>query len=336
MSMNTKMVITQFKREFWENKTSFFITPALVTAFIIVMAICASLYSGGLVNKNGVQFHYTNNNVPLQADVKLNDENSAPKLEMGAQSDENKTIKNFNIVTSVEKDPTAFDGMVLGSMYANCALLFLVFAIVLASYSLRCLFDDRKNKDILFWHSMPVSETTNVLVKLGMILLVAPAVILALNLIITFLFVILGVIFLACFGVKISFLLSSVFGGQSLYIPFQVFYELIFSLLMSLPIIGFALFVSALAKKSPFFMFMSPALLALVDILLNKFFGINVGFIDLCSLYFGTLVHAKGAFILQEAFVFDASMLLPSFTCVGVGAMFIAGAIWLRNNRNEI
>ena len=103
-----------------------------------------------------------------------------------------------------------------------------------------------------------------------------------------------------------------------------------------MPIIGFAFLASAFAKKTPFFTFASPAILLLTDKILNSMFGINIGVIDALSIYARALVNVKEAFILQQLFIFNSSMILPLFACLSVGALFIAGAIWLRNNRYEI
>ena len=333
--MNSRVITTQFKREFWENKISFLVTPALVSALILLVIVCASLFSSSLL-KDG-NFHFTYNSSELVQGSNLPD--NSPKLKIN--DDSSSTVadtptKKIDAVTSVMSEPDAFDSMVMGSMYVNCAFLYLIFSIVMASYSLRCLFDDRKNKDILFWRSMPLSETTNVLVKLAMVVVAAPIIMLALNMLITLLAILIGLVFFGYFGVEIRFLIASIIHGKSLYIPFQIFYELTISLLVSLPVIGFAFFVSALAKKAPFLMFASPALLALADLSLRKFFGLNMGFIDLLSVYFGVIVQMKSAFILQESFTFDHAMILPFISCLAVGGLFIAAAIWLRNNRYEI
>jgi ABC-2 type transport system permease protein len=244
--------------------------------------------------------------------------------------------KHFDAVTSVLEGPNAFDNMVSGAMYANCVLLYVVFAIVIGGYSLRCLFDDRKNRDILFWRSMPVSETTNVLVKLATIMVVAPVITLLLNLVVTLAAIILGLVFFGFFGVGPGVILDSIFHGQALYLPFIVFYELLFSFVVLSPVFGFALFASAFAKKSPFFLFASPVALVVVDLLMQKSWGLSIGVVGLFKLYFAEFAHMRSAFVLKEALVFDASMVLPLVICVGASVFFVSAVIWLRNNRYEI
>lgn len=328
------LYVTQVKRELWENKVSFIYTPVLISILILAMAICAALYSKGAVDGSGIHFNFTSGGVPLEAGVTAS--NEAPTLGFHPPVDNKKVDGHFDIKSSVMKDSSAFNGMVMGVMYANCAMLYLVFSIVMSAYSLRCLFDDRKNKDILFWRSMPVSETTNVLIKVGMVLLVGPLVMLVLNLIITLIAFLFGLMFFGIQDVKLSYLISSVFSGGAFYIPFQIFYELVFSLLMSLPIIGFAFVASAFAKKTPFFIFASPAMIALADKILDAVLGINIGFIDALAVYGRALLNVKSAFVLHEAFAFNQTMILPFIICVAIGSLFVAGSIWLRNNRYEI
>jgi len=328
------LYVTQVKRELWENKVSFIYTPVIIALLIVVMAICAALYSRGVIDGGGVHFNFTSSSVPVDAGVTV--ATDTPTIGINPQADNKKSAQHFDIKTSIQKDPSAFNAMVLGVMYANCAMLYLVFSIVMSAYSLRCLFDDRKNKDILFWRSMPVSETTNVLIKVGMVLLIGPLIMLILNLIVTFLALLFGLVFLGAQGIKLGYLISSVLSGGALYIPIQIFYELVFSLLMSLPIIGFAFLASAFAKKTPFFIFASPAMIALADKILDSVFGINIGFIDALAVYGRMLLNTKDAFILQHSFHFDQTMILPLVSCVGLGSIFFAGAIWLRNNRYEI
>lgn len=325
--------ITQAKREIWENKVSFLYTPAIVSILILLMVFFAALYSNGLVNETGVHFNFTSNGVPAEAGVTVGGD--APQVGVRPVL-EKKDLKHFDITSSVRGDSSAFNSMIVGAMYANCAMLYLVFSIVMSAYSLRCLFDDRKNKDILFWRSMPVSETTSVLVKLGMVMLVGPLIMLLLNMIVTIAAFLFGMMFFGIHGIQLSYLLSSVVSGGAFYIPLQIFYELLFSLLMSLPVIGFAFFASAFARKTPFFIFASPVILALADKILQSIFGLNLGVIDVFSIYGHALANVSAAFILHQSFVFNSSMILPFIVCVAVGSLFIAGAIWLRNNRYEI
>lgn len=331
--MNIRLIITLLKRELWENKISFLWVPVLVSALIMAIVIGVSVYTGAIVSENGVGISFTANEVPLEASIKLGGDRLVtvnPPLNQGPD------WKNYNPKQHVESGPDVFDGMVNSTMYGNCVLLYLVFGIVVSGYALRCLFDDRKNLDILFWRSMPVSETLNVLVKLAMIVVVAPFIMLLLNLLIVFLSVILGLIFYGSFGVSPVVLLSSIADGNSWYIPFQIFYELEFAMLMLMPVLGFALLASALAKRSPFFLFASPAVLIFSDLALQKVWGLGLGIVNILGHYLDALVKTRSAFVLREPFIFNTSMIAPLLACLLAGGLMITAAIWLRNNRYEI
>ncbi len=327
--MNLNTLVTQVKRELWENKVSFINTPIIISLLVILLTVVGTFYSSKMIYRYAESFHGAESTAEGAS-------SQAISPSFGTIDQTKSKFKSNDLINEIAKDTEAFNGYVVSVMYANCILLFLVFSIVLGTYALRCLFDDRKNKDILFWRSMPVSETTNVLVKLCMLLLVAPAIILVLNFIVTLTALLIGLIFFGVNGVKLGYLISSAVKGGAFYIPFQIFYELFFGLLTLLPVIGFAFFASAFAKKTPFFTFMSPMILLVVELILSKVFGINLGIIDLFTAYGSAISNARAAFVLQESFVFQSYMIVPLFICISIGAAFIAGTIWLRNNRYEI
>ncbi len=318
--MNTTKIITQIKRELWENKGGFIYTPLIITGLYLFIGLGVIIYFS-----ESIGAHHSVQDSALKIEC-----NGNPCVNGGGP-------ELFNAVTSVGSSPDAFGEIILGAMYVNCALLSVVLSIALTTYILRCLFDDRKNNEILFWRSMPVSETTNVLVKLGMQLLVAPFIVLLINELVTVAYFVAGLIVFASHGVPLSYLLASVANGKVIYIPLQICYENIFGLLMLMPVIGYFLFSSALAKKSPFLTSaLIPVILIIVDAMLNKFLGVQLGIIHVLGWYGQALINVKDTYILQHALVLDSSMLLPFVVCISIGSLFVSGAIWLRNNRYEI
>jgi ABC-2 type transport system permease protein len=330
-SVTTMQIIkTQIKRELWENKTGFIKTPWVVTSVLLILVLSATTYSlatnsSDSRNINAMHFECTANNCSVNNNSPAVGDNSSHAL------------VPFGALSSVASDPRAFNNMILGVMYGNCMLLSVIFSIVLSTYVLRCLFDDRKNKEILFWRSMPVSETINVLVKLGMQILAAPLILLASNIVVIVVLFLMGfIVFWVC-GVPVSYLVTSFVQGNTYFIPLQIFFENIFGFLMLLPVIGYFLLASALAKKSPFFTgAIIPGVLMIADVVLHKLIGINFGFMDSLGAYAKVLYRVKDTYILQHALIVDVSMLWPFIVCVTIGSLFVAAAIWLRNNRYEI
>ena len=64
-------------------------------------------------------------------------------------------------------------GTTLGSLGS---IVFLVFSFLVMFYLVDCLYSERKDKSILFWRSLPVSDTQAVLAKLFVAALVIPAI----------------------------------------------------------------------------------------------------------------------------------------------------------------
>lgn len=316
--MRMQTLVTQIRRELWENKTGLISTPLWVTGLVLVLGVAALLYSS-----SDLTIHNSFSNIHFNCSGDA----------CAGSGDE----KITNAVAHVTKDSGAFREIVLSAMYSNCILLSLVLSIVVSTYILRCLHEDRDRKDILFWRSMPVSETTNVLVKLAVQILAAPLIMFAINLFMTCVFIAIGILLFTAHGISFGYLIDSITHESTVFVPLQIFYENVFGMLMLMPIIGYCLFASALAKRSPF---VTAALIPIVLVLIEKIFkmiaGVDIGILNIFGWYFHALYDVKAAYILREAFVFNQSMIIPFVVCVTVGGVFVAAAIWLRNNRYEI
>ena len=145
-----------------------------------------------------------------------------------------------------------------------------------------------------------------------------------------------GLLVFPLLGAKFSVLFSSLFNGVAWYIPLQIGFELLFGMLMLLPLIGFIMLASAYAKKSPFLIVMSPALFVLIDVLLQKIVGFSIGVTYILMGYWNMLVAAKSAFILYEPLVVTLPLMGNLLACITIGAGLLVATIWLRNNRYEI
>lgn len=317
--MNTKILVTQAKRELWENKIRFVNAPIIVTGLLLLVMLIALIKFSGSVGEGG--FHFEGGGV----------------IGSGS-SDESKRIDASAILTLVVTDsPEVYQRIVSGVTYANTSLLYILFIIVILSYAHGCLFDDRKNRDILFWRSLPVSETLNVLVKCGFLLFYFPLLMFALNLAVGLIALFGATIFFVFKGVALGSLLTGIFHSGFFTTAFSIAVSSVLGLLLLMPIIGFMLFCSALAKKSPFFLgTIIPTVLVVVDRIANAWFGINLHVVETLTAYWGMLLRAKSAFIPSQFFELDASSLAALVISLVIGAGFVVGAIWLRNHRYEI
>lgn len=134
-------------------------------------------------------------------------------------------------------------------------LFFSVLFLVSVSYALNTLYQDRKDRSILFWRTMPVSELQTVLSKFSVLLIFAPLITFVVSVITQVITVLLALI------------LVSVLNAESLNIMGQInLIQLWFNQLITLivssfwvaPLFAVILCASAFAKRSPLQTFMIP------------------------------------------------------------------------------
>jgi ABC-2 type transport system permease protein len=239
----------------------------------------------------------------------------------------------------------ALDGMVFIAV-----TFFVVMSIYSTWYLLDCLYADRKDRSILFWKSMPISDTATVVCKLATALIVIPLLYFALADLTTL---------IMAFIISVranSYIDSSLWrGGLWLQIQALWLYLIVTAAIWYLPVAAWLLVVSAWARRAVMLWSIMPPL-ALV-IAERVFLGTHVIAGQLASRLGGYFSHAlqytPGAtnWITTEIghdtintpvsviqFMNPGGFFSSSDTWIGaaVGAALIAGAIQLRMRRTEI
>lgn len=130
---------------------------------------------------------------------------------------------------------------------APAAIMFITFVIGFF-YSLDALYGERRDRSILFWKSLPVSDRTTVLAKAMIPLLVLPLIAFALGEAAQFIVLLLSTPILLANGVSAAALwnASTIFEE-----PVVTLYHLMAHLLYLAPIYGWLLFVSSWARRTP-------------------------------------------------------------------------------------
>lgn len=206
------------KREYWEHKGGFFWAPVVVGA-IMTFFIAASLIAAlALGSKHGM--HINGRQVESLSEV----------------------------ITAQEKAEFA-SGLAAGYM-GTSAPLFMVLAFVVFFFCLGALFDERKDRSVLFWKSLPISDQSTVLSKLVMALGVAPLITLVVATLTAALSLLFITIAAAVSGLNIF---GIVLTTPALYTtPFMVAAMLPVYIAWALPTVGWLLMVSAWARTKPF------------------------------------------------------------------------------------
>lgn len=318
--MNTKKIVTLLKREWWENKAQFIRGPLVILVISAVM-VCVGL---AFMNYHGVKV----TGGSLEEISKSCGENTCVL--------ENGNIRvNFQKV--LENDPKVVGYTVLQFLYANCFFISISVSIMLSIYALKSLFDDRVKKDILFWRSLPFTEAENVLAKAVTLLVSFPVVVFLSNLVATFVALVLAIFWGSYFGLNLSAIFGAIDFKLLVSVPFVVLRDNLVGMLCLLPIIGYALFCSAWAKKSPALpAFLIPVGLVLCSTVIASVVGTDPLIRPIFGWYFEFLQKTSATFVLKSPLNFAADMVLPLLMSIGIGVVFMAAAVWLRDNRYEI
>ena len=142
------------KREFWENKGGFLWAPLITGAIFLLFTILGGGTGQFMLSRNGAKvMDFEGQQIPLsQVDWdKLIASASAKDLEQYAQ-----VVNGFTLISGMWP--------------------LIVFGFVVFFYLLGSLYDERKDRSVLFWKSMPVSDGLTVTSKLLTALVVAPVI----------------------------------------------------------------------------------------------------------------------------------------------------------------
>ncbi|HME40008.1 MAG TPA: hypothetical protein VKG63_13730 [Steroidobacteraceae bacterium] len=132
-----------------------------------------------------------------------------------------------------------------GFLLAVGGTFFVVMTVYSTWYLLDCLYADRKDRSILFWKSMPISDTTTVMSKLATALIVIPAV--------YFVAADLTSLLMAfILSVRASSVIGAALWHVDLWLQLQVLwlYVIVTSAIWYLPLAAYLLVVSAWAKRA--------------------------------------------------------------------------------------
>jgi ABC-2 type transport system permease protein len=205
-------------------------------------------------------------------------------------------------------------------------------------YCLDALYGERRDRSILFWKSLPVSDRTTVLSKASVPLVVLPAIALALSVVTQVVLLWLSTLVLLGSGLSPAPLWAEFRFFQGLLI---MFYGLTVHVLWFAPIYGWFLLISAWARRTPILWALLPPLtIAAFERITFK------------TSYFGYMLQYRFIGAMKEAFAFTGqhgdvsrlSQLDPgkflSAPGLWVGlvfaAIFLAAAVRLRRNREPI
>ncbi|MCW8856931.1 MAG: hypothetical protein OQJ95_06160 [Kangiella sp.] len=315
-----KTFLTLLKREYWENKTGLQWVPMIIGGIAVFgVFLGVFVFSTSNVQINGVGSH------DLTSLFKLYD---------------------------VSVDPRAKAIGVQMGIYSGIFSFGIVLAIVGFFYCLGALYDDRKDRSILFWKSMPVSDSMTVLSKVVTVMVVAPLFVWVILQLTTIAIMILGTLFA---WISDASAWHNIWQPSNLFvIAFYQLQALYVATLWAAPIIGYLLLVSSWTKKVPFLVATVPVILVIIaeSIVTNTAYVVSyIGerFVMIWSAYITPVGKIAGDFsdvIDDDVSEFIEEDWLPlSFGehlmdmdlwfGLAFGAVLVVGAIMIRRYRDE-
>jgi ABC-2 type transport system permease protein len=214
--MNTTMKWL-LKREIWEHKGGFVWTPAIVGAIIAL----------GTLVSSGIALVFK-----TQHGMNINGEQ----------------VTNLGKIIRPDQQARMIEAISQGYIL-SAGPLFMAMTVVAFFFCLGSLFDERKDRSVLFWKSLPVSDGETVLSKAAMALVGAPLITFAFG-VVTSIFVL--VVSVASAGIT-GLNLGGVFLAPATYLaPFKMLAVLPVYVIWALPTVGWLMLVSSWARTKVF------------------------------------------------------------------------------------
>jgi ABC-2 type transport system permease protein len=242
----------------------------------------------------------------------------------------------------VDLSPDATAAVMMAAFGASAMAVILVSGVVGVFYCLAALNGERRDRSILFWKSLPVSDLTAVLAKASVPLVVLPVFVFVLVAALQTVLLVLGGLGLMIDGGGPGLM------GADVRLPEMwglLFYGLVAVTLWYAPIYGWLLMVSAWSKRAPFLWAVLPPLaLALVErltlgtsyigrLIHERIGGFAVGFQEGSGLRPQAQIVGNPLSIADPAGLFMSPGLWGGLVAAGV---LIAATVWLRQNRDPI
>ncbi len=309
------------KREFWEHRGGFFWAPIITGGIFLLLNIMGIITAEVLGVTHGISIGASGHLQSVIAEMDAGD------------------MSKVGIVLDV-------------AMYSAMGLLIVVLGFVVFFYCLGALYDDRRDRSILFWKSLPISDASTVLSKVISATVLAPVIAVVVGIVV-------GMLQLLILAITLSFHGVNVWQLLVLAHPFKVMFNLIgyipLYVLWALPSVGWLMLCSAWARNKPFLWAVA---LPVATGLLISWFGI-MGLFNLPTRWFWTNVVQRSLFSVfpgtgslfggtpRNAPHIDGLNALDLNTTyqllgspdlwIGVvaGAALLAGAIWFRRWRDD-
>jgi ABC-2 type transport system permease protein len=313
-----KRLVALTRREFWENKGAFRTTP-LVIGGVYVALLLMSIFTTA---------HFDNELYTFREAIRV-----------------------------LAGQPETFRSSHLYEVMIGSSVLFTItLSIVVFFYLLGSLYDDRKDRSILFWKSLPASDSLTIASKLVAGMLVAPVMFWVVFVLTHIVMALICSVMVISVGENPWTLFLSV--ANPLHAWSVVLLSYLAASIWFLPFYGWLLLVSAFAPRIPLlFAVLPPIVFAILQIWIDflrtftldsSLFGLIGEWIANSPAIMTAQVHdgrGKVALGVPTTEAFDHSVTVANILArlfsfemlagLAVAAVFLAGALWLRRRATD-
>jgi len=316
----------QIKRELWQNKSLIFSVPVgfSMLSLLILLAILSYFSSFGYIGPNLAGNLTITTKLPTQVGEKHDifdsslskDIDSLTKVEH--QFPANRTLAQTNNTHS--------SGMSIDNYHKLTTAYFVFELIVLILVTIllgRSVVSDRKDRSILFWRSLPVSESFNVLTKLFVATIILPAIYITIGL---FTLLSMNVVFMITewlVGISNAAGISHSLGSV-IYALFNMVGWFFVTVIWALPFLTWAMLCSAQVNYSRQLLFILPPL----ALMFVEFIFLDSAHIkEAIFSYFSSGMELVRDLTLGETIDFDVNLFAIGMLC---SVCFLIASIWSR------
>ena len=301
------------RREVWENR-SLWIAPLVVAGVILI----AAAFGGIHVGDGGFNLGTSDSGIKLSEQDQEN-----------IRSGLSQTLDHKQIIYAV-------------TLSSFTAVLLFTMVIVLFFYLLDSLLSERKDRSILFWKSLPVSDTAVVLSKLLIAAVVVPLFVLVVSSALQILFALIWSVRFN--GTFLGDALMAWHGPTWLKLQASFLVVIVTAILWYLPLIAYLMVVSVWSRRNAFLWAVLPpvAILTIENLILGsnrfgEFLGHRfIGVFELLERKIGS-VHGSGMVTVRDVLEAVSGVLTSHETWLGVlvAAVMIYGVIRIRRFRDD-
>lgn len=309
------------KREYWEHRGGLLWAPLVTAGIILLIMLGSMLFTVTVGQDSGIHVG-------------------------GATLNLSEALAN---VTPGQRNEFA---TALAKTYPLLAMpVMITLGFVVFFYSLGSLYDDRKDRSILFWKSLPVSDERTVLSKAVTALLAAPILASAIALLVSLVTMLCFLVLAAAHGMN---LFGAVLANRDFYLSIVMVVAMLpIYVLWALPSVGYLMFVSSWAKSKPFLWAVGvPVIGGVILSWINMLFGSpydlegywQVAGRALLSPMPGSWLPYLENLVAQHDKPEVSIMILDSYRLLGTanlwigvvaGLLFLFGAVKMRRYRDE-